>query len=250
MALLLNNGALFLHVPKTGGSWIARVLSEGGLVRRQVSEMHADYYRSVEGLHWVAGLARRTVREVKNQLPLHLRWRLKEQAADHEGISAANLGNGAGWKPPFTFCFVRHPLSWYESWYRFMEKEGWRTWGKDGDWRDWHPNSVLNGLRPLDFHDFVRQAIERRPGLVSELYALYTPGSIGFVGKQENLVEDLIRVLQIMGLPFDEEKVRNRRKENVSHSPATPIAWDPVLRKETLLLEAPALRRFGYSDSP
>ena len=34
MALLLKGGAVFLHVPKTGGRWVGKVLEESGFAVR------------------------------------------------------------------------------------------------------------------------------------------------------------------------------------------------------------------------
>ena len=46
MALLLRNGAVFLHVPKTGGTWVTRVLEQAGLVRSAIATRHSDFHSS------------------------------------------------------------------------------------------------------------------------------------------------------------------------------------------------------------
>ena len=45
MAVILKNGAIFLHVPKTGGTWIQRTLQAMDLVRGNTATKHADIDR-------------------------------------------------------------------------------------------------------------------------------------------------------------------------------------------------------------
>ncbi|MEM9017777.1 MAG: hypothetical protein AAGC68_12250, partial [Verrucomicrobiota bacterium] len=91
MALILKNGAVFLHIPKTGGTWVSKVLREEGLVACSMGHRHANW------LHLLApgnqGLGRNLEYAYKRVRFLRPRPR------------------------PFLFCFVRHPLDWYESFY-------------------------------------------------------------------------------------------------------------------------------------
>jgi hypothetical protein len=152
----------------------------------------------------------------------------------------------------FRFCFVRHPVRWYESYWSYQ----WGGAGGHGAWKSWgdrndpiyqsHPTTVLNGTKDADFNGFVRKVIAKRPGFVTELYGLYTQAGIGFIGKQENLVEDLIRVLRVLNVKYDEDQIRNRPPTNVSPRPKSPIVWDDELRREVERLEYAALIRYGY----
>jgi hypothetical protein len=45
MAVLLKCDALFLHIPKTGGSWVRHVLREEDLVRMEWPDPHPDLDR-------------------------------------------------------------------------------------------------------------------------------------------------------------------------------------------------------------
>ena len=149
---------------------------------------------------------------------------------------------------PFMFCFVRHPLSWYESWYKYMEqpKNQWRDWGSDNGAHNWHPNSLLNGLDPSDFPDMMRKINFRRPGYVTELFGWYTKSEIDFVGKQENLVDDLVTVLKTLNENFDEDFVRNYGKVGVSPTAEQGVEWPDDLRKETEAFEHAGIVRYGY----
>jgi len=92
------------------------------------------------------------------------------------------------------FCFVRDPLSWYKSWFQYSTAKNWRNWGK----YKWHPCKPLNGLGATTFNDFIKNIIDRCPSYVSNLYGLYTK-DCDFIGKQENLEKDLIKVLEFDG---------------------------------------------------
>jgi len=102
MAIVLRNGSVFFHVAKTGGRWVGNVLHELDLVERSVSPRHIDL------VHYF----------------------YKDQAANMRPMQRIrNMLSGAGENnAPFTFCFVRNPFDWYESWFRFMSRsdQNWR----------------------------------------------------------------------------------------------------------------------------
>jgi len=206
MALILNDGTVFLHVPKTGGSFITKALTDLGLVKREFSKKHADVDRF-----------------------LNKSIRTKRPAA------------------PFIFCFVRNPLKWYESWWKYNNfHRNWPNWGTSAssDY-GWHPQNILNGCGDPDFSTFVQKAIKRRPGYVSELYSWYDRPETNFIGKNENLIDDLVHVLRLRNLDFDEQKLRSMTE--VGASPGSDkINWDPELQHEVKRLEYAAFKRYGY----
>ena len=222
MALLLKNDALFLHVPKTGGTWVTGVLEELGLVRCRVSTKHSDMERVVHGGR-------------------HFPLRHLEKLARF----------GPGWsgrlRRAYKFCFVRHPLTWYESWWKYMTNRGWHPWSTWKGRRQWHPIADLDGLGSPDFGTFVRNVCERQPGFVTRLYESYAPDGIDFVGKMETLADDLGRVLAAIGAPHDPGALGRRPRANVSPEAARPVVWDAALRREVERLERGALERFRYS---
>ncbi len=224
MALLLKDGSIFLHIPKTGGNWVTKMLREGNLVKRTIGQTkHADLHHlatpvSHNGKHWLGPLK-------------HIQLRRALQPR------------------PFMFCFVRHPLSWYESWFQYMSvpKRNWRTEGNEDSIFHWHPISVINGCGSPDFNEFVSNVVKKCPGYVSRMYGGFTFPKIDFIGKQENLREDLITALKMRGLPFDEDHIRNSKEFGVSPKPCL-LEWDSDLRQEVLELELPALRAYGYDE--
>lgn len=227
MAIMLKNGSIFLHIPKTGGKWVISVLKELDLIAYNFSHNHADMEKTVN-------------------FQRHFPWHFIRQTIKH-GYYLPKVTKA------FKFCFVRHPLQYYESYYKFAIQLGWPEgpypMGKMPGKNDWHPNSPLYMPKPKDFNEFVENVLKKHPGYVTELYSSYTTPFINFIGKNENLVNDLIEVLRIMKIDFDENIVRNHKKENVSKLPPKPMEWDDKLRKEVLKLEHPGLVRYGYVES-
>jgi hypothetical protein len=210
MALVLVDGSVFLHIPKTGGTWVTEALSEAGLVRRHITKKHADIDR------------------------LLFHWQRK----------------GKEYTPPFIFCFVRHPLSWYESYFKFVSQPevSWKAWGSSASGSaGWHPNHMLHECRSDDFNEFVRKVVRIRPGYVTEMYGWYTKPPVTYIGKQETLREDLIEVLKSRGLAFDADRLRKRMTSNVSDNPSPH--WEPALREQVIRLEYGGLVRYGYNAS-
>jgi hypothetical protein len=223
MGVFLKCGAVFLHIPKTGGCWIEEALKVTGQTHRGMFHRHADMTRVMHHTKFEK---------------FRLRGWIRDRRA---GIPKQPMLGGT-----FRFSFVRHPLKWYESWWRFMESRNWNRWGTQGFASGWHPNSVLNGLGSHDFNEFIRNVVRTRPGYVTELYSRYTDERIDFVGKQESLVDDFISVLRQLNVSFDEEQIRQLAPVNVSRTPRERLEWDPQLRELVTKLEYPALVRYGY----
>ena len=88
--------------------------------------------------------------------------------------------------------------------------------------------------------------VARRPGYVTEMYGAYTTPVIDFVGKQENLREDLILILDRLGLGFDEEFIRSYQEVGVSSPQSVEVAWDGELKRQVEQLEYAGMVRYGY----
>ena len=197
---LTPSNALFLHIPKTGGTWVEFALPHIGIPTEQAAIIEGVTYRH-------------------SLLPM-----LRDSH-------------------PFVFTFVRHPLSWYESWWKFQA----------GRWIAhepgvWHPQRCLEKCRSDDFSEFIRLCIEHEPGYVSRMYEWYI-GPVGyeyveFIGRYENLVEDLADVLTAIGYTVDREALHQFGPVNVSPKACGEPVWNPALRRRILELEAPAIRRF------
>lgn len=134
----------------------------------------------------------------------------------------------------YLFAFVRHPFSWYKSYWAYRMKTGWET--------EWWLDSYC---KSTDFEEFIRNIVNKQYCYLTDLYNQYIgkPAILNFVGKQENLTNDLIWVLNFLNEKFDEKKLRNTSKQNV-------IKLNPIcsneLKQKLLELEKEIIRKFRY----
>ena len=243
MAVMLNCGAVFLHIPKTGGSWVTDTLRKQGLVRREFSHIHADMVRVRYYNSGTTSAARAGYEWAKSLLPRRLKamgpaQQLKKSA---EKVRESSL--------PYYFCFVRHPLRWYESWWRYMCGRSGANWAAESDLTSWHPCGTLRELGDPVFAQFVRNVNRVRPGFVTELFGLYTQQGIRFVGRQEHLVDDLVKVLGELNVNFDEQQIRESERVNVSRTDRLPVEWNPSLEYQTTQFELAGMARYGYGTA-
>ena len=216
MALILKKGECFLHIPKTGGSWVSEILKQQGLIKKEIG-----YHK-------------------------HIDWtRVSYFPQSHTKLlSKINFSFSKFFYPKKSFCFVRHPLKWYESWWKYCCQDSvhWKIFGSN---KYWHPNYFLHTCKSYDFNEFVRKVFDSRPGFVSEMYSQYAHNEIDFIGKQENLADDLIYFLMQQEYSIKIEDIQKSPRQNVSV--AQKIKWDPQLREEVKDSEKMALLRYDYS---
>jgi hypothetical protein len=164
MATAILPNSRFLHIPKTGGSWVCTVLEKSGIGELAFTKLPHPIRRTSPG----------------------------------QGL--------------FTFAFVRHPLTWFQSYWKYKFKTG-----------HWNPYRSLDAeCRANTFHQFLDNVIEKCPGFYSE-YLLHFVGPpnnpIDFIGKQENLVEDLLTALDLAKEQYNPEFpefVRSSKHVNVA----------------------------------
>jgi len=138
-----------------------------------------------------------------------------------------------------TFCFVRHPLSWYRSFWAHRELIGW-----GGDW------AIGRDCQSRDFNTFAIACAARHPGFLSEIYRRFTDGAV-FVGRFERVDEDMIDILRSlleveMSVPEIRAQFRSIPQENRAASlPAlrarseySDEARDAILESEWHALQA------------
>jgi hypothetical protein len=138
----------------------------------------------------------------------------------------------------FKFAFVRHPLNLYRSYWQYKMTYGWDA-----------NNLIDQRCRSENFQTFVATVVQQLPGIYSQSLHDFVgrPGhEINFVGKYENLVEDLVSALQQGGELFDAAAIRQLQPLNVSDKQAYPAVYTPELEAGVLAAEAEVIARFNY----
>jgi hypothetical protein len=108
VALILKNG-VFIHIAKTGGSWVAELLRQQGLVAAATARSHVNFKETISEVPAAAGLP--------------------------------------------SFAFVRHPVTWWKSYWAYRMKTG------------WDPNHPVDKVSQSEvFEDFIRKMLDRAPG--------------------------------------------------------------------------------------
>lgn len=122
---------------------------------------------------------------------------------DLEGIASYD-------KVPFRFCFERNPLNWYKSYWAYKMTYKWSS-------------KILCKADELDlycrhgnFNEFIKIIASRYPkGFYRPMMEEYK-ATCTFVGRTENLREDLIEALTLAGEDFNADYIRKYPKRNQS----------------------------------
>lgn len=166
--------SVFYHVPKTGGIWVKEAMRQAGLQYGQCKDKRVSHPFGLKREHATPDVVR-----------------------DEEKAGR------------FSFCFVRHPVGWLQSFWAFRVKTQWLDAKFPPDWY-WDD----------EFNTFVGNLVEAYPGgFVTELYQFYTGEDgrkVDFIGRQESLEDDLVRALTLAGETFNEEHLRATRWRNIS----------------------------------
>lgn len=136
-----------------------------------------------------------------------------------------------------SFAFVRHPFSWYQSFWTFRQANG------------WDPRNPLDVCRAETFREFLGNVVERCPGYLSDHLKAMTEG-VTYIGRFEALRESMIQILSILGEDFSHEAVYDHPSENVgSKDPTVAGRYTPLLLERLYQAERVAFRTFGYDIS-
>lgn len=218
MATLLKCDAVFLHVPKTGGMYVRRLLQAMDMIRFDFSRDHSDMERTLHTSKYYPGnFYKRSFQLGKN--------------LDTYASSC------------FKFCVIRNPIDWDISYWRFMSDLKWkslaptRTTTRFGFRYDqWHPLVVLEQYADADFNVFMRKVLDNHPGYLSQLFSSYAdPSAISFVAKQETLIEDMATIFHKLNIAHDSSIFLKPGRVNESFT-AVPncssLTRDRIIRNE------------------
>ena len=215
---------MFLHVPKTGGTFVRTVLG--------------DLSERLGGRRNCVILGRGMVDGV---LPRH-----------HALLTHFTQMGQPTLAKDRIFTLVRNPLAWYES--------NWRAFNQNPDWIGqtrkfvWHPQKILSVLWDSDPNKWLESIIVSCPGHLSRLSDLYLGPKgvefVGHIGRTETLVDDLADFLVYHDVCDDRirDEVKSMKRVNASDK-SVPIEWDRNLVDELLRVESYYCERFGYEFS-
>lgn len=217
MAELLKNGDVFIHVPKSGGNWVRDLLRRQNLWRCRIGYKHS------------------TPERINDVWRFH-RWQFLKHLPTRPDVTPAKL------RRAYKFCFVRNPVAWYESWWKFMAGD-WHPW----EVGRWHPQRPIDGCGSDDFNTFVENVLRDHPSYVSEMYAEYARGC-DFVGRTETMADDLESVLGERGISFEPARFSTVARVNVSPKRLGLPQWKPEVFRRLVDSERSAIVTFGYED--
>lgn len=145
----------------------------------------------------------------------------------------------------FRFSFVRHPIAWYESFFKFQYKK-WRAFEPEAKW---HPQRSLEKYASDDFNEWMERVLKNEPGYVTRMFEWYLGPEgaerVDFIGQQENIRYHLQWALEYAGFQVSSEQWRVLQNEPARNvSPDITIEWDHALQERVLASEVPAIRRF------
>jgi hypothetical protein len=104
----------------------------------------------------------------------------------------------------FTIAFVRHPLSWYRSYWAFKERRTPGIWDEN--------NGFDQATKAGAFPEFIENVIKNAPGAWTghmAKFAILDGEPVSFVGKFENLEADLINALHLAGEQVDADTIKS-----------------------------------------
>jgi hypothetical protein len=133
------------------------------------------------------------------------------------------------------FAFVRHPLGIYESSYHYDNKRI----SDDAEW-------ALSRESYNKFKTYIENMVSKYPGWLSK-WAKDFYENIDLIGKQENLLEDLISFLDIALESYDGSEIRVHQKVNTTEYISVYTEYTKGL---ILQSEAEYIERFYSEESP
>jgi hypothetical protein len=211
-------------MPKTGGNWVREV------VRRTFPEMfifirfpNNDPHIPLEDLRELF-LEHSKAEEFcflrNGNIPL----RHEEKLEVLNSFSAEN--------PPHFYSFIRHPLSWWTSFWLYRQRTGWQ------------PDHWIDSLcRSDNFAVFIENVLQRLPGgwnRMSRMFIGSNDKPVDGIGRQENLLQDLSGFLNAEGLVHDPAQLQSLQRINASegHKPVlSPELAARLAASESELLE-------------
>jgi len=220
MAYLINKKHIFLHIPKTGGTWVDYIIKNSKIdVVKIGHNKHATYDYVCANLNFNYDKSR-TLRRVLPRV----------------------MKNNFNF-----FCVVRNPLTWYESLFNHLTRSKFKKFGQPGNHFNWHIWSKLSEIEPGNFNGFMEQMLKIAPGYASFVFDSYILNSNSLYLKKESLRYDLLKLSRRLDINFNEDLIFSSHKKNVSDQ--EQIFWDEGIYKKILYYDKVSFEKFDYDTS-
>ena len=158
-----------------------------------------------------------------------------------------------------SFSIVRQPVTWYESWWRYVQspkvtdrpetrdaqgKPNFDTWIGEGVW---HPLRRIAACHDTNFARFIENVIETAPGFVSDMYDEYLGFRTGRITvdhliRLETMYTDFTSFCETYGFATPREPKHENKTKDLGQ-----VIWPLELKKEVERLEADAINYFNYT---
>lgn len=216
MRYLSESKALILHIPRTGGTWVEKAIQ----------------LCNIESSRWVS--------KQPNNLPK------KHCLLPH--IARRHVSD-----IDFVAAFVRHPIPYYESVWKWMSKTT-RSHILRKRWT-WHPHKCAIDVfkKNKDFNEWVYNMSEKHPGWYSRMVKMYVGPQggefCGYIGRTESLVDDFLELLTGLGYKQHMAIENEIRAMAVPNSIEAKINWCGELKGKVLEQEHQVIERFYRGEN-
>lgn len=206
---LTKSRALFQHVPRTGGSWVEKAIDLCGIERVGWLEKQPPWLPRKHAL--LGHYHRRPLARVE-----------------------------------FVFAFVRHPIPYYESTWKWLRANGAEFMQKH--WT-WHPHMTAARHYHSDFNRWVEAMLNEEPLWYTRLIEQYVGPEGGefvdWIGRTETMTVDLPVLLESLGYRAEVKRYRDELQA-LSNTNVIPerIDWSPGLPARVERAERSVIERF------
>jgi len=217
MAYIINKNNIFLHIPKTGGSWVNYIIENSNLDIKKIGfnkHVTYDYISS-------------TLNESFDKSHIYRRLLPRFFIKDYN-----------------YFAVIRNPLTWYESFYKHLKRNNYKNYGSVANSYKWHVWACFNDIEHDDFNSFIAEILKNYPGYLTYLYNSYLLNSGAFYLKKESLRDDLYKLGKVLNINFSEELIFSSEKRNTSDQ--EKILWNEENFKKVILQESTLFDKYNY----
>ena len=221
MAYIINRKFIFLHIPKTGGSWVNSVLEDSNLDLEKIG-----YYKHASYDHVVGVLLHKFDRNTLFNKFLRL-----YRKHDYK-----------------YFTVIRNPITWYESLFKYLQMRdemGFKRPGTVGKHHEWHILSSTNHIATKDFNQFIEEIVSKAPGLATYVFNSYVLNSSCYILKQESLRKDLQVFNEKFDIGIKAELIQE--SESLNCSPVKKLIWEEENLKKIIKYDCAIFDSYGYS---